>query len=50
MHFCERLFLREVNEGTPLWTDGWDGMRQIQVIDRAYESAGMPVRGLNISD
>jgi predicted dehydrogenase len=39
-------FLSAVNEGTPLWTNAWDGVKQMQVIDSAYRAAGMPVRGL----
>lgn len=39
-------FLAAVNGGAPLWTDAWDGFKQMQLIDRAYEAAGLPVRGL----
>lgn len=41
-------FLDAVQNGTPLWTDAWDGVRQMRVIDQAYESAGLPVRGLKL--
>ncbi len=39
-------FLAAVNQGLPLWTDAWDGFKQMQLIDRAYEAAGLPVRGV----
>ena len=41
-------FLAAVNEGQPLYTDGWDGVKQMRVIDAAYEAAGLPLRGLDI--
>ncbi len=39
-------FLAAVHQGEALFTDAWDGYRQMAVIDRAYEAAGLPVRGL----
>ena len=39
-------FCDAVQEGTPLYTDGWDGVAQMRVIDRAYTAAGLPLRGL----
>ena len=38
--------LAAINEGARPATDGVDGVKQMQVIDRAYEAAGLPVRGL----
>ena len=39
-------FLAAVNEGAPLPTDGADGAKQMTLIDRCYEAAGLPLRGL----
>ncbi|MEM8768518.1 MAG: Gfo/Idh/MocA family oxidoreductase [Pseudomonadota bacterium] len=39
-------FLAAVNEGATLATDGADGAKQMAVIDRCYEAAGLPPRGL----
>ncbi len=39
-------FLAAVNDGAALPTDGADGTRQMTVIDRCYEAAGLPLRGL----
>jgi predicted dehydrogenase len=39
-------FLAAINDGAPLITDAWDGVRQMQVIDQAYTAAGLPIRGL----
>jgi len=30
----------------PLWTSGDDVIAQMTVIDRCYEAAGLPIRGL----
>ena len=38
-------FLAAVADGAPPLTDGWDGVRQMQVIDAAYQAAGLPLRG-----
>lgn len=38
-------FLAAVQEGKSLYTDGWDGVRQMRVIDEAYLAAGLPLRG-----
>ncbi len=38
-------FLAAVNHGQPLHTDGEDGARQMAVIDRCYQAAGMRLRG-----
>ena len=38
-------FLAAVEDGAPLLTDGEDGSRQMQVIDRCYQSAGLRLRG-----
>ena len=38
-------FLAATGDGTPLLTDGLDGARQMAVIDRCYEAAGLPLRG-----
>lgn len=39
-------FLTAVETGLPPLTDGSDGVKQMMVIDRCYESAGLPLRGL----
>ncbi len=39
-------FINAVEKGDPLFTDGEDAVKQMQVIDRCYEAAGLPVRGL----
>ncbi len=46
--YCYQLdaFIEAVNAGEPPLTDGWDGVKQMRVIDRCYEAAGLPIRGL----
>jgi predicted dehydrogenase len=39
-------FIAAVEEGQPLFTDADDAVRQMRVIDRCYEAAGLPVRDL----
>lgn len=39
-------FLDAIEHGTPLLTGADDAVRQMRVIDRCYESAGLPLRGL----
>ena len=39
-------FLDAVEHGAPLLTDADDAVRQMRVIDRCYEAAGLPARGL----
>jgi len=41
-------FIAAVERGEPLFTDGDDGVAQMTLIDRCYEAAGLPVRGLEI--
>lgn len=41
-------FIDAIEEGKPLLTDAADAVRQMQLIDRCYESAGLPVRGLDL--
>lgn len=38
-------FLDAVEHGTPLLTDADDAVRQMRVIDRCYQAAGLPLRG-----
>ena len=38
-------FIAAVEHGMPLHTDGEDGVKQMRVIDRCYEAAGMRLRG-----
>lgn len=38
-------FLDAVEHGAPLSTDADDAVRQMRVIDRCYQSAGLPLRG-----
>jgi predicted dehydrogenase len=38
-------FLDGVEHGTPLPTDADDAVRQMRVIDRCYQAAGLPLRG-----
>ena len=39
-------FLNAVEHGAPLLTDAADAVAQMRVIDRCYEAAGLPLRGL----
>jgi predicted dehydrogenase len=39
-------FLDAIEHGSPLLTGADDAVRQMRVIDRCYESAGLPLRGL----
>jgi predicted dehydrogenase len=41
-------FIAAVEEGEPLHTDADDAVAQMRVIDRCYEAAGLPVRGLEL--
>ena len=41
-------FIAAVERGEPLWTDGDDAVAQMTVIDRCYEAAGLPSRGLKL--
>jgi len=37
-----------VRDGKPLWTDAEDAVQQMRLIDRCYETAGLPRRGLTL--
>jgi predicted dehydrogenase len=39
-------FIAAVEEGAPLFTGAEDAVAQMRLIDRCYEAAGLPVRGL----
>lgn len=39
-------FIEAIESGRPMLTDSADAVKQMQVIDRCYESAGLPLRGL----
>jgi predicted dehydrogenase len=39
-------FLDAIEHGAPLATDAADAVAQMQVIDRCYQAAGLPLRGL----
>ncbi len=39
-----RAFLAHVREGAPVPTDGWDGVKNMAVIDAVYAAAGLPHR------
>jgi predicted dehydrogenase len=39
-------FIAAVQEGAPLLTDADDGVKQMRLIDRCYDAAGMKRRGL----
>lgn len=41
-------FLDAIEHGTDLYTDAWDGVAQMAVIDRAYLAAGLPLRGQDL--
>lgn len=41
-------FIAAVKRDEPLWTDGDDAVAQMTVIDRCYEAAGLPIRGLEL--
>ncbi len=40
-------FAALLREGTAVPTDGWDGVRNMQVIDDIYRAAGMQPRGMD---
>ena len=42
-------FLDAVEEGKPLLTGPEDAVNQMRAIDRCYEAAGLPLRGLDLS-
>ena len=42
-------FLDAVEEGKPLLTGPEDAVNQMRTIDRCYEAAGLPLRGLDLS-
>ncbi len=46
--YCYQLdaFINAVEQGAALPTDSADAVRQMRVIDRCYEAAGLPLRGL----
>ena len=41
-------FIDAVQEGAPLLTGAEDAVKQMRLIDRCYEAAGLPLRGLNL--
>ena len=41
-------FIAAVSKNEPLWTGGDDAVAQMTVIDRCYEAAGLPIRGLDL--
>ena len=41
-------FIAAVRKNEPLWTGGDDAVAQMTVIDRCYEAAGLPIRGLEL--
>ena len=41
-------FIAAVEKNEPLWTDGSDAVAQMTVVDRCYEAAGLPIRGLEL--
>lgn len=41
-------FIDAVEDGKPLLTGPDDAVRQMQLIDRCYEAAGLPIRGLDL--
>jgi predicted dehydrogenase len=41
-------FIAAVEKDEPLWTDGNDAVAQMTVVDRCYEAAGLPIRGLEL--
>ncbi len=41
-------FIEAIEEGQPLLTGARDAVKQMRVIDRCYEAAGLPVRGLDL--
>ena len=42
-------FIAAVEQGHSLFTNGDDAVKQMQVIDRCYEAAGLPLRGLALN-
>jgi predicted dehydrogenase len=41
-------FIDAVDEGKPLLTGATDAIKQMRLIDRCYEAAGLPIRGLDL--
>lgn len=41
-------FLQAIQTGKPPLTDGKDAVSQMRVIDRCYEAAGLPLRGMDV--
>lgn len=41
-------FIAAVEEGESLATDAEDAVKQMRLVDRCYEAAGLPVRGLDL--
>ncbi len=41
-------FIESVEEGKPLLTGADDAVKQMRLIDRCYEAAGLPLRGLDL--
>ena len=41
-------FIAAVEDGQPLATDAEDAVKQMQLVDRCYEAAGLPLRGLDL--
>lgn len=48
--YCYQLdaFIGAINNGDAIPTDGADAIAQMKVIDRCYEAAGLPLRGLSL--
>jgi predicted dehydrogenase len=43
-------FVAAIRDGKPLLTGAEDAVRQMHLIDRCYEAAGLPLRGLELPD
>ena len=43
-------FIAAVEEGEPLATDAEDAVKQMRLVDRCYEAAGLPLRGLDLQN
>ncbi len=42
-------FVAAVEEGRPIATDAEDAVKQMRLVDRCYEAAGLPLRGLDFA-
>jgi predicted dehydrogenase len=42
-------FIQAITQGSPVFTDSKDAVKQMRIVDRCYEAAGLPLRGMDIA-